>query len=103
MVNSNDHTHAADRLLSACKAKGGPVCVGIDPVVNKLPDALGGLEPLAAIEKFCLEVIDAVAEHVPAVKPQLACFERYGASGFAVYQRVVTAAREAGLFVVGDA
>ncbi|MEM9882594.1 MAG: orotidine-5'-phosphate decarboxylase [Planctomycetota bacterium] len=97
-----ERPHVMDRLLDACRAKGAPVCVGLDPVVAKLPDALGGLEPVAAIERFCYEVIDAVAEHVPAVKPQLACFERYGSVGFAVYERVVTAAHEAGLFVIGD-
>lgn len=79
------------------------MCVGLDPVVNKLPDVLGGLEPVAAIERFCLEVIEAVAEHVPAIKPQIACFERYGSAGYAVYERVITAGREAGLFVIGDA
>lgn len=103
MNDSAKPTHAADRLLAACRSKGGPVCVGIDPVVTKLPDVLGGLEPVAAIEKFCFEVIDAVAEHVPAIKPQIACFERYGSAGYAVYERVVTAGREAGLFVIGDA
>ena len=95
--------HAADILLAKCRSKGAPVCVGLDPVVNKLPDALGGLEPVAALEKFCLEVIDSVAEHVPAIKPQAACFERYGSTGYAVYERVITAGREAGLFVIGDA
>ncbi len=95
--------HVADRLMAACKSKGGPVCVGLDPVLAKLPDVLGGLEPLAAIERFCLEVVDAVAEHVPAIKPQLACFERYGSAGYAVYERVVEAGKAAGLFVVGDA
>ncbi|MEM6854937.1 MAG: orotidine-5'-phosphate decarboxylase [Planctomycetota bacterium] len=103
MNEIESHHHAADRLLAACRSKGGPVCVGLDPVLNKLPDGLGGLEPIAAIEKFCLEVIDAVAEHVPAIKPQIACFERYGSEGYAVYERVVTAGREAGLFVIGDA
>ncbi|MEM8737329.1 MAG: orotidine-5'-phosphate decarboxylase [Planctomycetota bacterium] len=103
MMQSSDNSHAMDRLMAACRAKGSPVCVGLDPVVAKLPDSLGGLEPVAAIEKFCLEVIDAVAEHVPAIKPQIACFERFGSAGYAVYERVVTAGRDAGLFVVGDA
>lgn len=103
MNEPTNKPHAADRLLAACRVKGGPVCVGIDPVLNKLPDALSGLEPIAAIEKFCLDVVDAVAEHVPAIKPQIACFERYGSAGYAVYERVVTAGREAGLFVIGDA
>ncbi|MBB6431235.1 orotidine-5'-phosphate decarboxylase [Algisphaera agarilytica] len=103
MTESDKTHHAADRLIEACRSKGAPVCVGIDPVLNKLPDSLGGLEPIAAIEKFSLEVIEAVAEHVPAIKPQIACFERYGSEGYAVYERVATAGREAGLFVIGDA
>lgn len=103
MDESPNHSHAADRLLDACRRKGAPVCVGLDPVLNKLPDALGGLEPVAALERFCLDVIDAVAEHVPAIKPQIACFERFGSAGYRVYEKVVTAGREAGLFVIADA
>ncbi|MEM1107436.1 MAG: orotidine-5'-phosphate decarboxylase [Planctomycetota bacterium] len=103
MKEAENNIHAADRLIAACRSKGAPVCVGIDPVFNKLPDVMSGLDPLAAIEKFCLEVISAVAEHVPAIKPQIACFERYGSQGYAVYERVVQAGREAGLFIIGDA
>jgi orotidine-5'-phosphate decarboxylase len=36
------------------------------------------------------------------VKPQLACFERLGAPGWAVLERTVAAARDAGLLVVAD-
>lgn len=95
--------HFADRLLAACKDKGAPVCVGLDPVLDRLPDAIDKSDPANAIEQFCLGVIDAVAEMVPAVKPQAACFERYGAPGVAVYHKVVRHAKDAGLIVVGDA
>ncbi|MFK7789962.1 MAG: orotidine-5'-phosphate decarboxylase [Phycisphaeraceae bacterium] len=95
--------HFADRLLDACNAKGAPVCVGLDPVLERLPDAIDRADPVAAIEAFSLGVIDAVADVVPAVKPQSACFERYGAPGVAVYHRVVAHAKSAGLIVVGDA
>ena len=37
-----------------------------------------------------------------AVKPQLACFERLGAAGWAALEGVCSAAREAGLLVVAD-
>ena len=37
-----------------------------------------------------------------AVKPQLACFERLGAPGWAALEDVCAAAREAGLLVVAD-
>lgn len=95
--------HFADRLLNACKTKGAPVCVGLDPVLERLPDAIDQSDPVAAIETFCIGVIDAVADAVPAVKPQSACFERYGAPGVAVYHQVVAHAKQAGLIVVGDA
>lgn len=95
--------HFADRLLDACKTKGAPVCVGLDPVLDRLPDRIDRADPVKAIELFCLGVIDAVAEVVPAVKPQSACFERYGAKGVAVYHNVVAHAKKAGLVVVGDA
>ena len=95
--------HAADRLLAISERKGAPVCVGLDPVRERLPKPLTDLPPLEAIERFCVEVIEVVARHVPAIKPQVACFERYGSDGLAVYERVVAAGRQAGLFVVGDA
>lgn len=101
--NMTKSQHFADRLLAACKTKGAPVCVGLDPVLERLPDIIDRSDPVAAIETFCLGVIDAVADVVPAVKPQSACFERYGASGVAVYHKAVAHAKAAGLLVVGDA
>jgi len=94
--------HFADRLIAACSTKGAPVCVGLDPVYGKLPQAVACEDPAAAIEAFSLKVIEAVADYVPAVKPQMACYERYGAAGYAVFERVVAHAKEAGLIVVTD-
>lgn len=48
-------------------------------------------------------VLEAVAGAVPCVKPQLACFERYGSGGVAVYERVVDHAKRLGLLVIADA
>lgn len=93
--------HFADRFLEATRKKGAPVCVGLDPVLERLPSGLDG-DATQRIEAWCLGVLDAVAEHVPAVKPQLACFERYGAAGYAVYERVVVAAKRLGLIVIAD-
>lgn len=79
------------------------MCVGLDPVLDRLPDSIDRADPAQAIRSFSLGVIDAVAGVVPAVKPQSACFERYGAAGVAVYHEAVKHAKEAGLIVVGDA
>lgn len=109
MMTMNE-SHFADRLLAACRNKGAPVCVGLDPVLDRLPKALrdGVCDDDAnavanALKLFSIEVIDAVADHVPAVKPQMACFERYLWPGTEAYHAVVAHAREKGLIVVGDA
>jgi orotidine-5'-phosphate decarboxylase len=94
--------HFADRLLDAIEAKGSPVCVGLDPSMEKLPPELKHLPPGEAIERFCTGVIEAVAGIVPAVKPQIAYFERYGHGGVAAYERVCRLAVQAGLVVIGD-
>ncbi len=100
--------HAADRLLAAIARVGSPVCVGIDPVLQRLPAALspvvGNADAcVAAIRSFSIEVLDAVAPHVGCVKLQSACFERYGVPGIEALQAVAGAARDRDLQVVLDA
>lgn len=55
------------------------------------------------METHCRAVLDAVAEAVVAVKPQLACFERLGAPGRAALGRIVDHAHDLGLLVLADA
>jgi orotidine-5'-phosphate decarboxylase len=96
--------HPADHLNAAIDAAGAPVCVGLDPVLDRLPGGgIAGKDPARAIRDFCMLVIDAVASVVPAVKIQSACFERYGAAGVAACERVIDAARERELVVILDA
>jgi len=47
--------------------------------------------------------VEAVADVVPAVKLQSACFERYGAPGWAALELAGAEARERGLLVILDA
>ncbi len=96
----------AARLARAISRVGAPVCVGLDPVVDKLPGTLrdrAARDPAGAITEFCLHVLDAVAPAAAAVKPQSACFERFGSAGFVALERVVAHARGLGLPVVLDA
>lgn len=100
-------TQFADRLFQNIVEKGSPVCVGLDPVYERLPKELktpGATlgDELKAIESFCQTLIDLVAPLVPAVKPQIAYFERYGPDGVAAYYQVVAEATDAGLTVIGD-
>jgi len=96
-------THFADLLQSAIRASGSPACVGLDPVLSQLPEPLGSTgSPVEAIRIFCRGVIDAVAGTVAAVKPQSACFERFGSAGVAVLEETISYARSKGLVVILD-
>ncbi len=94
--------HFADRLAEAVERKGAPLCVGLDPMPDRLPDEFRGPDLAASYELFCRGIVDAVAEIAVAVKPQSAFFEALGSRGVAVFERVCEHAREAGLLVVGD-
>jgi orotidine-5'-phosphate decarboxylase len=87
----------ADRLAAEVERKRSQLVVGLDPRVELMPIELRG-----DIARFCCGLIDAVAPHAVAVKPQLAFFEQLGAAGIAAFERVCTYARRAGLLVVAD-
>ena len=92
-----------DVLVNAIDRVGAPACVGIDPVFEQFSRTLKMETELDAIELFSLKVLDCVAGVVPAVKPQSACFERYGSKGYAILEKVIKHARNLGLVVILDA
>jgi orotidine-5'-phosphate decarboxylase len=92
----------ADRLLESIRAKDSRCIVGLDPRVDQMPAFLQGNGPYAAITAFHELVIDAVADLVPAVKPQLAFFEQYGVAGIQAFENTVRAAKQRGLLVIAD-
>jgi orotidine-5'-phosphate decarboxylase len=53
--------------------------------------------------RFNRAIIDAVHDLVPAVKPQLAFYERYGVEGMRAFARTIHYARAVGLLVIVDA
>jgi len=95
--------HFADRWLAAVEATGGPVCVGLDPVWERLPADCREMPVGEGLAAFGVKVISAVVGVAAAVKPQLACYERHGVGGLAAYQATVAAAKRAGLLVIADA
>ena len=80
----------------------GPLCVGIDPHAALLA-SWGLADDARGVREFGLRTVDAVAERVAFVKPQVSFFERFGSSGFAALEDVLAAARRAGLLVIADA
>lgn len=93
-----------DRLIEGIKSKKSPCVVGIDPEWSKLPRCYREIAAPRAevIRQWAEDVIDAVADIVPAVKPQMAFFEVLGAEGIQAHQRIVQYAHEKGLIVIDD-
>jgi orotidine-5'-phosphate decarboxylase len=101
--------HAADRLLAAIDRCRAPVCVGLDPVIEKIPremqaaaSEIDRFRVETAIRFFCIGVLDAVKDIVPCVKLQSACFERL-VRGSNVLQALVDQAHLRGMEVILDA
>jgi orotidine-5'-phosphate decarboxylase len=92
----------ADRLIQQVIAKDSRCIVGLDPRVEQMPAFLRASGPYAAITAFHELVIDAVADLVPAVKPQLAFFEQYGVAGMQAFENTVLKAKQRGLLVIAD-
>jgi orotidine-5'-phosphate decarboxylase len=87
----------ADRLAAEVERKHSQLVVGLDPNIDLMPIELRG-----DVARFCCGIVDAVAPHAVAVKPQLAFFEALGAGGIAAFEQVCTYARRAGLLVIAD-
>lgn len=104
----------ADKLIEAVKAKGNPICVGLDPRLQQIPSFIkkkaladGNVSPFKAAAVALLEfnkgIIDAVADIVPVVKPQIAFYEVFGYEGVWAYEETLKYAKSKGLITIADA
>lgn len=91
--------HFADSLTAAAKAK-SPVCVGLDPNTDKLPEGIS--QDAAGVLEFSKGIIDAVKDIACCVKPQMAYFEVLGWEGMKVFWEVCAYAKENDLIVIAD-
>ena len=100
------------KLIRAIDEKNAPVVVGLDPTLPLIPDHIKeaafkkcgeNLEGAAeAIVTFNKKIRDKIYDSVPAVKPQIAMYERFGLPGLAAYKETLDYAHEKGLIVIGD-
>ncbi len=101
--------HFADRLMDAIAAKNSRVCVGIDPVYERLPAHLlsnGWYDANSIandVRRFCTPLMTAVAEAAVAVKFNSAFFEALGPAGPDLLQDLLGAALSLDLLVLTDA
>ena len=98
-----------DNLIEKIKEKKSHVVVGLDPDYGNLPKHLkkntaNNLTDISeAIFEFNKKIIDAVYGLVPAIKPQIAFYERYGIDGINAFIKTVKYGKEKGLIVIEDA
>lgn len=101
-----------DRLITKIEEKQNPTVVGLDPTLEMIPSFLKkeyfetyGKTPKAVAElfiRFNKAIIDEVAPFIPAVKPQIAMYEKYGLEGLRAYIETIEYAKEKDLIVIGD-
>jgi len=105
-------------LVKQIKMKGSFLCVGLDPVMEKIPQFLKDAvvkqtgkmsdhDQLTATQLlvFNRAIIDATAPYCVAYKPNLAFYEAYGLGGITAYKLTVRYLREfyPNHFIIADA
>ena len=101
-----------DKLVEEIRKKQAPIVVGLDPQPEFIPpqitekafgqygETLEGAA--AAFFAFNKGIVDAVADLVPAVKPQSAMYEQFGVPGVQAYKDTIDYCKKKGLIVIGD-
>ena len=93
-----------NRLLQRTRKIGNSLCVGLDPVLKKLPPSDGA--PSDRIKRFYTNLLEAMAKqrlYPAAVKPNIAYFEALGIEALSVLQDLIREYRSEGVLVVLDA
>lgn len=91
--------HFADSLTQAIVEK-SPVCVGLDPALEKLPEGIA--KDAKGLLTFSTGIIDAVKDIAACVKPQMAYFEVLGWEGMRAFFETCAYAKLQGLLVIAD-
>lgn len=101
-----------NKLIAKIKKTGAPIVVGLDPMLNYIPEQVqkkafdefgetleGACE---AIWQFNKEIVDKTYDLIPAVKPQIAMYEQFGVPGLVAFKKTVDYCKEKDLVVIGD-
>jgi len=100
----------ASRLIEQTRARGNPLCAGIDPHLDLIPQLFrrGDMSDTApataeSVRDFCFELRGRLGGKVPVIKPQAAMFERLGPAGMSVLADLSREAMAMGMLVIMDA
>lgn len=100
--------NAMDKLINRIKETNNPTVMGLDPRYDMIPESIRtkyseDIEGACkAILEFNKELIDSVYDIVPAVKPQIAFYEMFGAEGIKVFNETCKYAKQKGMIIIAD-
>jgi orotidine-5'-phosphate decarboxylase len=84
------HPDFVQRLTTAVHRAGGPLCVGIDPDLQRIPRFLrNSHDPIGATENFCRSIIQSTSIYAAAFKFNFAFFEAMGWQGVRLLEELV--------------
>ena len=101
----------ADVLNEKITKMKSPIVVGLDPVLKEIPNCYkekyeNEKDRFKAVGNILLDfnkdIIDAIHNIVPAIKPQLAFYEMYGHNGIWAFEQTVKYAKSKEMVVVAD-
>lgn len=103
--------NVVDKLIDNIIRTKNPTVVGLDPDLKKIPKSykasINLSDPFEAVADviftFNKDIIDIVSPYVPAVKPQIAFYEKYGSWGIKAFEKTVEYAKSKGLVIMEDA
>ena len=100
------------KLVAKIQKTEAPIVVGLDPMMKFVPahiqkaafDEYGETLKGAAeaIWQYNKQIVDAIYDLVPAVKPQIAMYEQFGIEGMIAFKKTVDYCKEKDLVVIGD-
>ena len=92
------------KLMEKIRRTGAPIVVGLDPMLGYIPEHItkrafeekgetldGAAE---AVWQYNKEIVDAVWDLIPAVKPQIAMYEQFGLPDWPLLRRQWITARK---------
>lgn len=96
-----------DKLIERIIELQNPTCVGLDTDFNYLPEEMRRdvttFDGVAdAIAEFNMNIIDKICDIVPAVKVQIAYYEKYGFEGLRAFDCTVKYAHGRDMIVIAD-
>ena len=101
-----------DVLQDKIRKMKNPTVAGLDARIEYVPEhirkaafaeyGVGRKGAAEAIYQFNVELIDALCDIVPAVKPQSAYYENLGWQGMEMLERTIQYAKSKGLYVIAD-